>query len=258
MEDPFSELAESYLSTNETLRGMVRHALVARQLGEHLPLPPARIADVGGGAGHQTIPLARQGYEVTLLDPSQTMLREARRTLASEEETVQRRVRLIEGAGEQAREILGEESFDVLLCHGVLPYLEDPYPLIRNLASVARPGAIVSVLAKNAAALAMRPALEGRYKDALAAFDADRDLGRLGVVTRGDTIETLSRLFERVGIEVVRWYGVRVFTDHLGDRPPDADLTDVLRLEWEAGRRDPYRSVARLFHLIGQKPSHRE
>jgi hypothetical protein len=27
----------------------------------------------------------------------------------------------------------------------------------------------------------------------------------------------------------------------------------VLDLEWEAGRRDPYRSVARLIHLVGRK-----
>jgi hypothetical protein len=36
-----------------------------------------------------------------------------------------------------------------VLCHGVLPYLEDPYPLIQSLASVARPSAVISVLAKN-------------------------------------------------------------------------------------------------------------
>ena len=58
---------------------------------------------------------------------------------------------------------------------------------------------------------------------------------------------------EKAGAEVVEWYGVRVFTDHLGDNPPDPNLPDVLKLEWEAGRRDPYRSVARLIHLIGQR-----
>jgi S-adenosylmethionine-dependent methyltransferase len=253
MEDPFSGLAEPYLATEGTLRGVIRHTLVARQLGEHLPRLPARIVDIGGGAGHQAIPLARKGYEVTILDPSRTMLREARRSLASEEESVRQRVRLIEGAGERAREVLDKGSFDAVLCHGVLPYLDDPYPLIRTLVSAARPGAVVSVLAKNAAALAMRPALEERYKDALATLDADRDLGRLGTVTRGDTISSLSRLFERVGIEAVQWYGVRVFTDHLGDRLPDATLPEIVQLEWEAGRRDPYRSVARLIHLIGRK-----
>ncbi len=184
------------------------------------------------------------------------MLWEARRTLASEEEATQRRVRLTEGAGEQAHEIGGGGSFDAVLCHGVLPYLEDPYPLIQALASVAYTGAVISVLAKNAAALAMRPALEGRYKDALAALDADRDLGRLGAVTRGDTVASLCELFERVGIEAVWWYGVRVFTDHLGDRLPDTNLQDVLQLEWEAGRRDPYRHMARLIHLIGRRSPH--
>jgi hypothetical protein len=132
-------------------------------------------------------------------------------------------------------------------------YLEDPRPMIQELAAIGRPGALVCVLAKNASTLAMRPALEARYKEALSALDADRDLGGLGVETRGDTVEGLSALFEEAGLEVVRWYGVRVFTDHLGDQDPGTDLPEVLELEWQASRRDPYRSVARLIHLIGQR-----
>jgi S-adenosylmethionine-dependent methyltransferase len=104
------------------------------------------------------------------------MLRVARGILESEEEGTRRRVRLVEGAGERAREILGGFPFDAVLCHGVLPYIEDPYPLTQSLVTVARPGAVISVLAKNTNALAVRPALERRYEDALAALDADRDL----------------------------------------------------------------------------------
>ena len=69
---------------------MVRHTLVARQLSARLPQPQARIADIGGGAGHQAIPLAREGYEVTLLNPSRAVLRVARGILESEEEGTQR------------------------------------------------------------------------------------------------------------------------------------------------------------------------
>ena len=232
---------------------MVRYTLVGRQLEEHLPPPPARVADIGGGAGHQSIPLARNGYKVTILDPSPAMLREAHQTLASEGVDVRRRVRLVQGEGEQGAEILGAKSFDAVLCHGVLMYLEDPRPMIHELASIGRPGAMVCVLAKNASALALRPALEGRYAEALAALDADRDLGGLGVVTRGDTVEGLSALFEEAGLGVVRWYGVRMFTDHLVHRDPGTELPEVLELEWEASRRDPYRAVARLIHLIGQR-----
>ena len=253
MSDPFSRLAGPFLAHQGTLRGAVRYALVSRQLEGHLPPPPARVADIGGGAGPQAVPLARGGYEVTILDPSPTMLAEARRTLASEAEDVRRRVKLVRGQGERAVEILGRGSFDAVLCLGVLMYLEDPRPMIGQLAAIGRPGASVCVLAKNASALALRSALEGRYKDALAALDADRDLGGLGAVTRGDTLEGLSAWFEEAGLRVVRWYGVRVFTDHLGNRPPGMDLPDILELEWEASRKDPYRSVARLIHVIGQR-----
>jgi S-adenosylmethionine-dependent methyltransferase len=182
------------------------------------------------------------------------MLAEARRRLALEDEDVRRRVRLVEGDGERAHETLDGDTFDAVLCrHGVLMYLEDPRPMIRALSALLLPGGVVSILTKNASALAVRPALEGRYRDALSSLKADRDQGRLGVVTRGDTVEDLYEAFREAGVEAVQWYGVRVFTDHLGNRMPGGNLPEVLELEWEAGRREPYRSVARLIHLVGRK-----
>ncbi len=232
---------------------MVRYTLVARQLEEHLPSPPARVADVGGGAGQQAIPLARKGYEVTILDPSPMMLREARRTLTSEGEDVRRRMSLVQGEGEQAAELLGRESFDAVLCHGVLMYLEDPRPMIQELAAIGRPGALVCVLARMPprwpCVLHSKPATRTRCRRSTPTGISVVS----GVETRGDTVEGLSALFEEAGLEVVRWYGVRVFTDHLGDQDPGTDLPEVLELEWQASRRDPYRSVARLIHLIGQR-----
>ena len=247
------DLAARFKEHYETLRGVVRQKLVDRQLAEHLVGPPARICDVGGGAGPQALPLARLGYEVTILDQSEEMLQTARRALDSEDEKVRRRVRLVRGSGEEASSILGRESFDAVLCHGVLMYLEETAPLVGALAGIARPGAIVSILTKNADSLAMRPALEGRYGDALAAFDSDRDTGRLGVENRAHTVAGISEMLEEHGVNVERWYGVRVFTDHLGDQEPGPDLPEVLEAEWEAGRRDPYRSMARLIHVLGRK-----
>ena len=255
MEDPYRKLVDSFLSHQGTLRGVVRQRLVAQQLAAHMPKSPVRVADVGGGAAHQAIPLARRGHEVTILDPSEEMLHRAREALVREEKDVRTRVRLVPGRGEDAPQILGRGVFDAVLCHGVLMYLEHPEPVISAAAALARPGGVISVLTKNAGALAMRPALEGRYGEALRSFDSDRDEGRLGVVTRGDTVLGLCGLVESAGAEVVGWYGVRVFTDHLGDDPPDSDLIeDIVKLEWEAGRRDPYRGVARLIHLIGRLP----
>jgi 2-polyprenyl-3-methyl-5-hydroxy-6-metoxy-1,4-benzoquinol methylase len=231
----------------------VRQTLMERHLSEHLEEPPLCVCDVGGGAGHNSIPLARRGYEVKVLDPSEEMLQKAQQMLDAEDEAVRSRVELVAGNGEDAPGIFGEEAFDAVLCHGVLIYLENPDPLIRALSFIARPGAVVSILTKNADALAMRPALEGRYKEALTLFDSNREMNRLGIDTRTDTIPELSKRLKSHGVELENWYGVRVFTDHLDDRPPGPDLPDVLEAEWEAGRRDPYRSVARLVHLIGHK-----
>ena len=183
------------------------------------------------------------------------MLAKAERRLASEDKETRDRVQLVEGFGEQAPELLGAGVFDAALCHGVLMYLETPDEMVRALAAAVRPGGLVSALAKNADALAMRPGLRGNYREALAALGADRAAGGLGIVTRGDTIADLSRTFEEAGLAVEEWYGVRVFTDHVGDTAPAKDLPKILELEWEAGKRDPYRSVARLIHILGRRPT---
>jgi ubiquinone/menaquinone biosynthesis C-methylase UbiE len=64
-----------------------------QQLLEHLPPPPAPVLDVGGGAGHQSFPLAQTGYDVTLLDSSPAMLDKARQRLERLPADARRRVR---------------------------------------------------------------------------------------------------------------------------------------------------------------------
>ncbi len=49
-------------------------AVTSRALHEHLPPPPARILDCGGGPGRYALMLAQQGYEVTLFDLSSELL----------------------------------------------------------------------------------------------------------------------------------------------------------------------------------------
>lgn len=117
--DPFVSWRDDYLAYNETVRGLVRHTLVARQLALHLPEPPARIAGIDGGDGWQSVPLARQGYAVALLDPSEAMLQTARDRLDGEPAEVRQRVRFLQGFGQDAPELLGEGHFDVVRCHGV-------------------------------------------------------------------------------------------------------------------------------------------
>ncbi len=233
-----------------SVKGRVRTYVLHRQLLEHLPSPPATVLDVGGGAGHQSFPLAEAGYDVTLLDPSPAMLAKARQRPGSE------RVAFLESDGEHAEEAVGGRRFDAVLCHGVLGYLERPEPVLDQLCRVAAPGGVVSIMAGNAHAMAVRPALEQRWDDALAAFDTRGEIGVLGVPTRADTVEELSELIRARGVEPVRWYGVWLFVDWLGFGGAEVDPADAERVaavEFEAGRRDPYRRLSRVFHLVGRK-----
>jgi SAM-dependent methyltransferase len=51
-------------------RDRIEFAVSLRVLDDHLPTPPARVLDVGGGPGRYAIELARRGYAVTLADIS--------------------------------------------------------------------------------------------------------------------------------------------------------------------------------------------
>jgi SAM-dependent methyltransferase len=251
--DPYERLAGPFVDHYELLRGLVRYRLAARQLDLHLPPPPGKVIDVGGGAGHQALRLAERGYQVVLADPSQEMLRRAAERLDASEPATRERVELVRADAQRCVELYPAGGFDAVLCQGVVMYLPSTEPLVQVVSSLVRLGGVVSLIAKNGEALAMRAALERRYADAVALFDEQADLGRLGIVTRGDSLASLTAMFQRHGLSVIAWYGIRVFTDHLGDEPVRDDIEPVVEAEWRAGQTDPYRQVARLLHLIGQR-----
>jgi S-adenosylmethionine-dependent methyltransferase len=252
----WDSVASDFVEHYTRLYGQVRTFVVHQHLLQHLPPTLAQIVDIGGGAGHQAVPLARAGYHVTIADPSQVMLDEAARLLSAEPRDVATRVRLIQVDGERASQLLGEARFDGVLCHGVLMYVDDPESLVLALCKLARPGGTVSIVAKNRRTLAMRPAYNSDWKGVLAAFDSDRQMNGLGIDTRGDDPDELSALLRRRGVDPVAWYGVRLFTEGWGrDRLAVDPVDDVLAAELAASQRDPYRQLSRLFHLVGRRRS---
>ena len=257
VEDTWAALADQFADgAYATVKGRVRTYVMHRQLLEHLPAAPASVLDVGGGAGHQSFPLARVGYDVTLLDSSAAMLDKARQRLGQLPDEVRNRVTFVEADGADAEEAVGGRRFDAVLCHGVLGYLERPEPVLDQLCRCAAPGGIVSIMAGNADAAAVRPAMERRWADALEAFDARAEIGVLGLPTRAGTVDELCESVRSRGVEPLRWYGVWLFVDWLdlsGAGLDPAETERVAAVELEAGRRDPYRRLSRIFHLVGRK-----
>ncbi|MCX4557377.1 MULTISPECIES: class I SAM-dependent methyltransferase [Streptomyces] len=231
--------------------------MVARQLDEQIagrfPVGQRlRVLDVGMGQGTQALRLARAGHQVTGVEQDSTMIAVARESLAAEPEGIRSRVRLVESDGRDTGVHFLPGSFDVVLCHGVLMYVEEPDPLLAGLARMLAPGGLLSLLVRNADALAMRPGLAGDWADTLASFDTSAYTNRLGLDVRADRLDALTGTLAGIGAPLHAWYGVRVFTDTAADDAavPD-DVETLLAAEERAGRTDPYRRVAALLHLCG-------
>lgn len=258
-DDTWANLADQFADeAYASVKGRVRTYVLHQQLLEHLSAPPATILDVGGGAGHQSFPLAQAGYDVTLLDPSKAMLDKAKHRLP---ENARHHVTFLHASGENAHDAVQGRRFDAVLCHGVLGYSENPDPIVEQLCRCTAPGGLVSIMAGNANAAAVRPALERRWDDALAAFGSRSEIGVLGVPTWAFTVEEIGDLLLRHGVEPVQWYGVWLFVDWLEfggavlDPDDSREVAATAAVELEASRRDPYRQLSRVFHLLGRRTS---
>ncbi|MEU2900421.1 methyltransferase domain-containing protein [Streptomyces sp. NPDC001273] len=200
-----------------------------------------RVLDVGMGRGAQALRLARAGHQVTGIERDTAMISAVREALAGQPEGIRDRMRIIEGqAGDTGVHFL-PGSFDVVLCHGELMYVEEPDALLAGVARMLAPGGLLSLLMRNGDAPAMRAGLSGDWAGALAGF-----------CTTAYGLKRLTSTLAGIGAPLHTWYGVRVFTDSVPDGGIlPSDLDTLLAVEDRAGRTDPYRGVASLLHLCG-------
>lgn len=110
-------------------------------LERHLPTAPARVLDVGGGAGVYALPLAAAGYEVHLIDPVPLHVEQAE--AASRTGSAP----LASTAVGDARALnTAESSADAVLLLGPLYHLtdrDDRIKALREARRVLRPGGVV-------------------------------------------------------------------------------------------------------------------
>lgn len=97
-----------------------------------------RVLDIGCGDGSISLPLLSRSKEITLLDVSTNMLAIARRGIpAARAKDVEVINAGLLGSG------LEPESFDLILCIGVLAHVDSPDAIVAEIARIAKPGACV-------------------------------------------------------------------------------------------------------------------
>ncbi|WP_146058657.1 bifunctional 2-polyprenyl-6-hydroxyphenol methylase/3-demethylubiquinol 3-O-methyltransferase UbiG, partial [Streptomyces sp. FM008] len=105
--------------------------------------------------GRQALRLARLGHQVTGVESDPALVAAAEEALAKEPEGIRERFRPVVGDGHDTGVHFLPGSFDVVLCHGVLMRVESPDALLAGLGRMLAPGGLLSLLVRNADALAL-------------------------------------------------------------------------------------------------------
>ncbi|GGX40083.1 class I SAM-dependent methyltransferase [Streptomyces chartreusis] len=212
------------------------------------------VLDAGGGSGNFAVPLARLGHRVTVVDPSPNALFALERRAAEAE--VADRVKGVQGDAHGLFDVAERGGYDVVLCHGVLEYVDDPAEGIRNAVAALRSEGVLSLLAAGLGGAVLARALAGHFKEAKQALqDPDGRWGQGDPMPRRFTAEQLTELVEGAGLRVGAVHGVRVFADLvpgvLVDTEPGA-LEALLKLEEAAAELSAFHSVATQLHVLGE------
>ncbi len=216
-----------------------------------------RVLDLGGGTGGTAVPLAVQGYDVTVVDPSPDALASLDRR--AREEGVQERVHGVQGDAGTLGDLGLGDGVDLLTCHGVLEVVDDPAASVRDLAAVLAPGGLLSLLVAQRLAAVLARALAGQFAAAQHALHSpDGTWGEGDPVPRRFDADQVRGFVTGAGLEVLAAHGMRVF----GDLVPatfldtESDRTALLDLERALAEHPSYVALGHLgsaLHVLARR-----
>jgi S-adenosylmethionine-dependent methyltransferase len=257
--DRFQSEADKYAAYLETPEGRLRLDLPFANLQEFLPMPagqsPLCALDLGCGTGANGLRLARLGFQVTLLDSSPAMLDIAKR--AAQEAQIAEKIEAKHGDADQLVNLFQVGTFDVILCHNVLEFVENPGAVLYAAARALRnASAMLSVLVRNRAGEVLKSAI---VSGDLAAVDHNLtdewgSEALYGGKVRLFTPDTTRAMLKEASLEVVAERGVRVLSDYLSPRVSlSAEYERIFALERKLGRRPDFAAVARYTHYLARR-----
>jgi S-adenosylmethionine-dependent methyltransferase len=253
----FQSGANQYAAYLETPEGRLRSDLAFANLQDFLILQDKAslsALDLGCGPGTIGVRLALLGIHVTLLDSSPAMLDIAKS--AAREAGVTGKVVLQHADATHLANLFHPRSFDVIVCHNILEYCDDPALVLRGAARALRdPSAILSVLVRNQAGEVFKAAIQaGDLAAAEKCLTAEWGQESLyGGNVRLFTSESLRAMLKEASLAPIAERGVRVLADYL---PPEvsrsAEYERIFQLEGKLSKRPEYAAASRYFQCLAR------
>jgi S-adenosylmethionine-dependent methyltransferase len=255
----FESGAQKYAAYLETPEGRLRTDLAFANLEDILPRPqpkvPLHALDVGCGTGAAGLRLARLGFHVTLLDSSKSMLEIAK--LTAKKAGVADGINLRAGDVAQLTSLFEAASFDVIVCHNVLEFVDEPTALVRDMARTLRdPTSVLSVLVRNRAGEVLKAALlTGDLEAAETNLNAESGQESLyGGKVRLFTPDGTQEMLTVSSLATFAERGVRVLADYLPSSiSRSADYARIFDLERKLGTVPEYAAIARYTQCLARR-----
>ncbi|MBK4724019.1 tRNA uridine 5-oxyacetic acid(34) methyltransferase CmoM [Pantoea agglomerans] len=250
----FDDIAEKF-SQNiyGTTKGRIRQAILWEELDALLtsfPDGPLSVLDAGGGEGQTGCGIAARGHQVLLCDVSEEMLSRARRL--ADEKGVSGNMQFEQISAQQVGQHL-DKPVDLVLFHAVLEWVAEPQQVLAALYDALKPGGVLSLMFYNLNGLLMQTMVLGNF-GYLQTGLAKRKKKTLSPDYPRDPGQVYGWLQE-CGFTIENKTGIRVFHDYMRDKTKQIDRFDeVLALEKQYCRQEPFLSLGRYIHVTARKP----
>jgi S-adenosylmethionine-dependent methyltransferase len=230
-----------------TSKGRLRHQMLLHYLSPVIQSsPPLKVLDAGGGTGVMSLAFAQAKHKVILCDGSDEVLAIARQRLDG-----------VNNAQIEHRDILSlnyDEEFDLILCHAVLEWVQEPFAIIDKLFTQLRVGGKLSLSFFNRDAALFNNAIWGNFDYIEAGLNTRNQvkLNPHNAQRPSDVIQFIQGNYPSYKIE--HKAGIRCFHDYLHDRTKQIDEYEkLLALELDYGMTEPFMWLGKYFHLIVEK-----
>lgn len=258
-----------------TAKGKIRQAVLAADLAYLLQTQAAeqgvrkQVLDIGGGIGQVNSLFAHAGYDVVHTDIAAEMVASAQEN--HRQQGISERYRYHTAALQDLSEVLGNQRFDVVLCHAVLEWLTDPIAAIPALCERVKPGGWLSVMFYNVHAKRMANMVYGNFDYVQSGLKVKKKV-RFSPNSPLDPAQVLNQ-FAQQPFTLYRHSGVRCFHDYLREPTHQAvyqqrrSLTGeavtieqtqqnlqnspmLIDLELAYRNQEPYRQLGRYQHIL--------